>query len=169
MGLGLTARVIPTVALNWRLQNWYDPGKCRPPVKRCCEALLRRFISQDDFGSDWIPSWLQCAQEMIDLNGHQSDEYAHQLKLPKCFHDWMKQVYATAWRNHPLYNELYRDRPLTSLQGIGEASAAIYRGFIMDIAVCRMAMPSHNGQAWFRKAVKVEMPQQKHVADQEWS
>lgn len=133
-------RVIPAVALNWMRQNWYDPWQVQAAGEEMLRGIVEAAFPKTNFRSDWIPSWLQRAQEMIDLYGSsESVDYAHLTEQhERGINRFSRLDEAKCMLLHgeiiPLYNELYPDCPLTSLQGIGEASAAIYRGFIMDIA-----------------------------------
>lgn len=132
-------KVIPAPALDWMRQSWYDPWQ----VQGAGEAMLRGIVEaafpETHFRADWIPLWLQRAQEMISLYGSpERVDYAHLAEQHE------RDIQSLAQEGEarrklldeeviPLYHELYPDCPLTTLQGIGEASAAIYRGFIMDI------------------------------------
>ena len=132
-------RVIPATALDWMRTNWYDPWQVQAAGEDMLRGIVRAAFPDTRFRIDWIPLWLQRAQEMIDLYGSpESIDYArlseqHERGINSF--SQLDEVKSMLLHGEiiPLYRELYPDCPLTSLQGIGEASAAIYRGFIMDI------------------------------------
>ncbi len=131
-------RVIPAVALDWMRQTWYDPWQVQALGEDMLRGVVEAAFPETSFRSDWIPQWLQRAEEMIRLYTPESIDYVHLSEQhERGIKSFSQLDEAKSKLLHgeiiPLYRELYPDCPLTSLQGIGEASAAIYRGFIMDI------------------------------------
>jgi transposase len=132
-------RVIPAVALDWMRQTWYDPWLVQAAGEDMLRGIVAAAFPETRFRSDWIPVWLQRAQEMIRLYGSpESIDYARLSEQhERGIKSFSQLDEAKSRLLHgeiiPLYRNLYPDCPLTSIQGIGEASAATYRGFIMDI------------------------------------
>lgn len=129
--------VIPAVALNWMRENWYDPWLVSSLGEEGLKAFVQATFPEQD--SSWVRQWLQRAERQIHLYGaeHTVDyaglsaahgrEVARLIGLEKDWNDLLHQQIL------PLYRDLYPECPLPSIQGIGEASAAVYRGFIFDI------------------------------------
>jgi transposase len=131
--------IIPAVALDWMRQTWYDPWQVQAAGEEMLRSIVKAAFLETRFHHDWIPRWLQRAQEMIELYGSpESVDYAHLSEQHERNIKRLAQLDKAKSKLLqggilPLYRKLYPDCPLPSLQGIGEASAAIYRGFIMDI------------------------------------
>ncbi len=132
-------RLIPAVAQNWMRQQWYNPWRvCAAgvtPLTRAWQAVA----SDNDPDTTWISRWVERAEQMTRLHGSEAmvgyDDLqaimTHSLVLRADYAQQQKQLLQE--KIEPLYHQLYPHCPLTTIQGIGLVSAAIYRAFIQDI------------------------------------
>ena len=136
-------RLIPAAYREWVWRRFYDPWTVAAyGIEALTQALQESYPNAN---TDWIPNWVTRAQEMSAL--YQTSEtvgydYLSQFASRELERlEWVAQQRVTLVKEHflPLYRQLYPQDPLLSIQGIGERSAAIYRGFVLPISRFRNA------------------------------
>ena len=132
-------KVVPANARPWFWQNWYNPWQVLAAGEESLRTHWTQASPKQPADTDWIPTWLARAQEMIDLYGspdvlgyhefqqtilRQLDEQTHALSMRKMLLNQMIK---------PWYRQLFPDCQLESIRGVALESAAIYMAFIQDI------------------------------------
>jgi hypothetical protein len=120
-------------------RHWYDPWQVvQLGVPQLTSAWLAAAPDQpEDF--NWIPAWVERAEQMIrlfgspDMVGYQALQTTIGRQLDLLEHARQQCAQLGKAVILPLYRQLYPDRYLETIQGIGELSAAIYMAFIQDI------------------------------------
>jgi hypothetical protein len=130
-------RLVPAAYREWAMRHAYDPWTA---TALGAAWLQRRLVEEmPQAQPDWIPAWLQRAEERKRLYAEAAVVGFHhvtqfvQRELDVL--DWLAQRRRSLVQNHflPLYRQLFPDDVLISLYGVGERSAAIYHGFIVTI------------------------------------
>lgn len=136
---GLRA-VVPAEARDWVRQTWYDPWHVVAAGGAQLSAAWQAAAPQTPALVDWIPAWLQRAQQLIAVYGS-PDHVGYAELQAQMGRELALQAQARAAKRalsrtliQPLYRQLYPQRRLETLQGIGADSAATYMAFIQDIA-----------------------------------
>lgn len=132
-------KLIPAAAQSWMRQNWYNPWQVQAAGEATLTAAWTAVNAQSDGETDWISRWLCRAEQMTRLYG--SPERVGYGYLQATMRRALQQRAAYAQEQArltqgeigPLYDTLFPDCPLRSIQGIGQQSAATYRAFIQDI------------------------------------
>lgn len=137
---GLTD-LIPDFALYWVRQHWYDPWKVlaagESQLRLECEA---EFPLKTDTFDTWIPQWLARAEQRThyfassDAVGFAYLQETNQREIRRLETCQKEKKTLLTDTIIPLYRSIYPDCPLPTIPGVGLASAAVYRGFIMDIS-----------------------------------
>lgn len=134
-------RIVPAFALNWVRQNWYDPWQ----VLAAEESNLRlyctaKFPLKTDTFDAWIPQWLARAEQRTryfassEAVGFADLQKSNQREIQR-LETWQEEKKSLLVHTIiPLYRRIYPHCPLPTIPGVALASAAVYRGFIMDIA-----------------------------------
>jgi len=126
-------------ARRWVRECWYDPWA----VCAAGEATLRQAWQaaspQQPAETAWIAEFLACAQRVVTLYGHpdvlpharfQATLQREQARLDAL----LDQVHTLRLQVvRPLYRQLYPQRYLETLQGVGQDSAAVYTAWVADI------------------------------------
>lgn len=133
-------QLIPASAQNWMRQNWYNPWRVTQADPLALTAAWQEAAGDPEADTDWISAWLIRAQQMTELYGSEEMVGYDDLQAIMVRSLQQRTLYLQEQqrliqeRIKPLYQKLYPDCPLTSIQGIGLQSAAIYRAFIQDIS-----------------------------------
>jgi transposase len=132
-------KVVPVEAQPWMRRHWYDPWQvCAAGVEFLTKAWQAASPSRPA-DVPWIPRWVVRARQMSCLFGspemvgyaHLQDTVSRQLDLLLWVHQQQDQLKRTLIQ--PLYEQLYPDRLLETIPGVGMVSAATYIAFIQDI------------------------------------
>ena len=138
--LGLDSILPPyETAAFWLRENWYDPWR----VHEAGEAAIAQAWSQVSVeqppDTTWVCALIRLAERVIALYGNPDRiDYARlqaslQREQTRIKHA-QTQVHQLRLKTvRPIYRQLYPQRHLESIQGIGQDSAAIYIAFIGDI------------------------------------
>lgn len=132
-------RLIPAAAQNWMRLSWYNPWRVRAAGVAALTTAWQAMAPDNDLDTTWISRWVERAEQMTRLYGSEAmvgyDDLqtimTHGLQLRADYAQQQKRLLQE--KILPLYRQLYPDCPLTTIQGIGLVSAAIYRAFIQDI------------------------------------
>ena len=132
-------KLVPATARPWMRRYWYNPWLvCGTGV----ESLVAGWLAEaNDVQADtgWIDRWVKRAEQMTVLYGSPDrvdyDDLQSIMNHSLDLRMFYKQEQETLKKEKiiPLYESLYPDCPLTTIWGIGSASAATYRAFIQDI------------------------------------
>jgi hypothetical protein len=134
---GLT-RIVPAAAQPWVRRHWYNPW-CVQEAGAIALTLAWEAETGAPADSSWIGPWVERARQMTALYGSETlvgyDHLQDAMRHSLCLREQYAQERTTLFREQikPLYQQLYPDCPLTTIQGLGIHSAAIYRSFILDI------------------------------------
>ena len=132
-------KLIPAKALSWVRREWYDPWKVvAAGYDKLTAAWWLSPLSKNE-SDDWIQPWLERAAAIVRLFGQPdaidftalSATLNRNLERQTQIENANKQLYDAVIA--PLYRRLYPNCHLTSIYGIGEASAATYMAFIHSI------------------------------------
>jgi transposase len=131
--------LVPAAAQSWMRQHWYNPWEVQAAGLEHLTAAWQAASLELEADISWMPRWLKRAQQMTALYGcservgygHLQATMQQYLQLRQAY--VQKQETVLAEQIAPLYRQLFPDCPLTSIQGIGVQSAALYRAFIQDI------------------------------------
>jgi transposase len=150
--LGL-ADILPPyeAAAFWLREHWYDPWR----VYEAGEAAIAQAWSdgapEQPADTTWVGALIRQAERVIALYGDPDRiDYAHlQASLQReqaRIRDTQTQVHQLRLKTvRPVYRQLYPQRYLESLQGVGQDSAAVYIAFIGDV----LRFPSlHDFRGW---------------------
>ena len=132
-------KLIPPQAMYWMRGFWYNPWCVQEAGEAYLTHTWQLIKGHPDTDVSWIGPWVARAKHMTALFGSpQVAGYAHLQKT--MFHSLdlqaryaREQEFLKQKTILPLYRSLFPDCPLTSIKGIGEESAAIYRAFIQHI------------------------------------
>lgn len=133
-------KVVPAVARDWMRQNWYNPGRVQEAGATKLSAAWVAASPAKEVDLAWISAWIKRAKQMTRLFGNEKmvgyddlqDIMTHELALrAQCGRE---RDYLSTTKIQPLYQQLYPDKLLESLRGVGCNSAAIYMAFIHDIS-----------------------------------
>lgn len=130
--------LIPTLALTWMRQQWYNPWRVRAAGVATLTAAWQALAPEKNLDTTWISRWVERAEQMTQVYGCEAmvgyDDLqaimTHSLQLRADYAQQQKHLLQD--KIQPLYRQLYPDCPLTTIQGIGLVSAAIYRAFISN-------------------------------------
>lgn len=132
-------KLIPTAAQPWMRQYWYNPWRVQEAGEAALtDAWLATTTTRDEEVA-WVGRWVERAQQMTTLYGSEAQVGYDDLQATMCHALALRQQLAqeqtrlTTEKILPLYHHLFPACPLTTLQGVGLQSAAIYRAFIQDI------------------------------------
>lgn len=134
---GLT-HLIPACALPWVRQAWYNPWQVQAAGVPALCAAWQAANPGEPVEVDWIPRWVQRAQEMCafwssECVGYPLLQASIQRDLDLLAQSRAMQAQLSEQLILPLYRHLYPEGYLESIHGIGAVSAAIYMAFILDI------------------------------------
>lgn len=133
------AKLVPAEAQGWMRQQWYNPWRVQAAGETALAAAWTEAAQDQEAATDWIGRWLIRAEQMTRLYGSEERVGYDQLQVTMGHALRLRETYAqeqlrlTKEEIGPLYNKLYPDCPLRSIQGIGQQSAATYRAFIQEI------------------------------------
>lgn len=130
------AEAVPAYAREWIRENWFDPWLVLAQGEETlCEAWRE---AEPTRSAAWITDWLRFTLELSQLYITPLPGMNH-LQAMVQFH-LRQYAYAVEQQRLlmqefilPLYHKLYPACPLTSIYGIGEASAALYMAYVQDI------------------------------------
>ncbi len=132
-------KVVPAQAQTWMRRHWYDPWRvCTASVEHLTK-IWQAASANRSVEVDWIPRWVDRAGQMTCLYGspemvgysYLQDTVSRQLDLLLLVHQQQDELKRTLIQ--PLYEQLYPDRLLETIPGVGMESAATYIAFIQDI------------------------------------
>ncbi|RMD70223.1 MAG: IS110 family transposase [Bacteroidetes bacterium] len=131
--------LLPAGALPWMRRFWYDPWRVQEAGEAYLAFAWREIRGDPAVDTAWVRTWVARAQEMTALFG--SPQMVGYERLQATMRESLDlQAYYQQQQDRlkrdtllPLYHALFPDCPLTTIKGIGEESAAIYRAFIQDI------------------------------------
>ena len=131
--------LVPVTALAWMRQHWYNAWQVRDTGVDALTAAWLAEVNDAQADTDWIDRWVQRAEQMTVLYGSPDrvgyDDLqaimGHSLGLRMQYKQ--EQEMLKKEKIIPLYESLYPTCPLTTIWGVGSASAATYRAFIQDI------------------------------------
>lgn len=132
-------KLIPAVAQPWMRQHWYNLWDVETAGIAHLTAAWQTAFPERKTDCDWIPGWVERAQQMTALYGCPERVGYDHVQTTMRQYLLLDQTYAQEQKTllleqiAPLYHQLFPDCPLTSIQGIGVQSAALYRAFIQDI------------------------------------
>lgn len=132
-------KLIPAEAQTWMRQQWYNPWRVQAAGEAALTAAWAEVARTEEVATGWIARWLARAQQMTRLYGSERmvgyDQLQETMRQALRLRDEYayKQTRLMTEQIGPLYDKLYPDCPLRSLQGIGRQSAATYRAFIQNI------------------------------------
>lgn len=132
-------KLIPTEAQSWMRQHWYNPWRVQEAGEAALVAAWTEAATGHEVATDWIVRWVARAEQMTQLYGSERMVGYDQLQetmrqaLRRRDEYAQEQSRLTKAQIGPLYDKLYPDCPLRSIQGIGQQSAATYRAFIQNI------------------------------------
>ena len=135
-GLG---RLVPAKALTWVRTEWYDPWTVVAAGADTLCTVWRQTPASKNDDATWIQPWVKRAEALIRLfDDPATVDYSALMATMRRSLERKAQAVQEQEMLHqtviaPLYQRLYPDCPLTSIYGIGEASAAIYMAFIHSI------------------------------------
>jgi len=130
-------KLVPAAYREWVMRNYYDPWTATGLGAAWLELRLQEDIPQAK--TDWIPAWLQRAEERKQL--YSDATVAGFTYLSEFIQRELDELERLAQQRHsllqnnflPLYRQLFPNDVLVSLRGVGERSAAIYHGFIITV------------------------------------
>ncbi len=130
-------KIVPAACRDWVRVSWYDPFA----VWGATEAYLTVQVQAafPNVNTDWVAAWVERAREMVmlyqdpEVVGYKYLAEMNQRELERF--EIFSEMKRRLWDEHlqPLYHQLYPNDVLLTLKGVGERSAAIYHGFILDI------------------------------------
>ncbi len=131
---------LSAAARDWVREYWYDPWQVSAAGEAQLRAAWQAVAPAEESDATWITAWVTRAAERQTLYLRAENvDYAglaasvkRELEARRALLAAQEELFALHIR--PLYRQLYPERWLESLYGIGEASAAIYMAFIQDIA-----------------------------------
>lgn len=132
-------KVVPAQAQPWMRRHWYDPWRvCMARVEHLTK-IWQAASANRSVEVDWIPRWVDRAGQMTRLYGspemvgysYLQDTVSRQLDLLLLVQQQQDELKRTLIQ--PLYEQLYPDRLLETIPGVGMESAATYIAFIQDI------------------------------------
>jgi len=133
-------RIVPAVARDWMRQNWYNPWRVQSATVSQLTTAWEAASSQKKPDTSWISAWIGRAQQMTALFGSEEQVGYDDLQSIMVHHLALReQCCLERYRLQkdkiqPLYQQLYPDRLLESLPGVGLSSAATYMAFLHDIS-----------------------------------
>ena len=130
-------KLVPAAYREWAMRHYYDPWTATGLGAAWLGLRLQEDIPQAKI--DWIPAWLQRAEERKQL--YADAAVAGFTYLSEFIQRELDELERLAQRRHillrdhflPLYRRLFPNDVLVSLRGVGERSAAIYHGFIITV------------------------------------
>jgi transposase len=126
-------------AAFWVRANYYDPWRVRAAGEEALSSAWEAAATEHPVDLTWISALIQRAGRLIALYGEPDRlDYA---QLQASLRREQERLALTKNQVHqlrletirPLYRQLYPQRHLESIQGIGQDSAAIYIAFIGNI------------------------------------
>lgn len=133
------ARLVPAAARSWVRQQWYNPWRvCQAGLPHLQHAW-QEASAAEGADLDWMPAWLDRAQQMTTLYGSPQrvgyQQLQHTVRRNLALQKQCRSARETLSQEQiqPLYRQLYPHRYLETIPGIGANSAAIYMAFIQDI------------------------------------
>ena len=132
-------KLVPAAAQPWMRQHWYNPWRVQEAGEVALSVAWTELRATKKVTTAWISPWLERAREMSALYGSEKEVGYEDLQKAMVQFLRLREKYAQEQTRTmkeqilPLYSKHYPDCPLTSIQGIGIQSAAIYRAFIQDI------------------------------------
>lgn len=133
-------RLIPAEAQEWMYRHWYDPWAVVAAGETRLAAAWQQAAIQEEADTTWIPAWTHRAERLIQLYATPATvDYPTLAASIQRELDTLaanRQTRQTLFRTQiaPLYHQLFPERWLETIQGIGAPSAALYMAFIQDIA-----------------------------------
>jgi transposase len=132
-------KLVPAKAQDWMHQHWYNPWRVQAAGVDHLITAWQSVNPKKQVETDWITAWVSRAREMTALYG--SAEMVGYEDLQTIMRQGLRlrdqyaqeQARLTRERIQPLYQKLFPDCFLESIQGIGPQSAATYMAFIQDI------------------------------------
>lgn len=131
--------VVPTVARDWMRQNWYNPWRVQAASASQLASEWAAVSPEAEVNTTWIPAWIARAQQITKLFGSE-DMVGYEDLQAIMRHDIALRQQCRRERDRltietiqPRYLQLYPDRILESLPGVGLNSAATYMAFIHNI------------------------------------
>jgi len=123
----------------WLREQWYDPWQVVEAGEAAITAAWRAASPQQPADTSWIPGWIHRAQQVIALYG--TADCVPYAQLQASLQREQQRLRTAEADLHPLrlrivrplYRQLYPQRYLETLQGVGQDSAAVYIAFIGDI------------------------------------
>jgi transposase len=126
-------------AAFWVRANWYDPWRVLAAGEETLAEAWRAVAGEHPTDTSWIPALLARAERVVALYDD-PDRVPYALLQAHLQREQERIRCAQAQIQHlrlqvvrPLYRQLYPQRHLESLQGVGQDSAAVYIAFIGDI------------------------------------
>ena len=135
---GLT-KLVPTAAWRWVRRNWYNPWRVQQAGLAQLQAAWLVTNPDKTVDTDWIAGWIDRAEEMTCLYGSETmvgydalqETIARNLDLLTQSEQAQRQL--SKQEIQPRYQQLFPERWLETIPGIGADSAAIYMAFIQSI------------------------------------
>lgn len=131
--------LVPSAAHSWIRQHWYNPWRVQQAGIAALSQVWQAATREQPPELDWIPRWVERAQEMTTLYGSPQRVGYHHLQKTVRRNSRLQQQCLQARQAlsqeqiQPLYRRLYPQRWLETIKGIGADSAAVYMAFIHDI------------------------------------
>lgn len=133
------SKLVPTAALTWVRSEWYNPWEVAAAGTEALGIAWRRTPGGTLDDAAWISPWVERAIALTHLY-HQPDTIDFPALTASIRRELHRRTQALQTQQElyektmlPLYRRLYPACPLTSIYGIGEASAATYMAFIHTI------------------------------------
>ena len=129
----------PARALPWIRREWYDPWAVVEAGPATLQDAWRTTSGHTEEDAAWIQPWVTQATSLTRLFG--SPDALDIGAISASIHRQLAQQAHTRQAQQtlfetviaPLYHRLFPDCQLTSIYGIGEPSAAMYRAFIHTV------------------------------------
>jgi transposase len=138
--LGLSGIVSPfSDVAFWLRENWYDPWSVLAAGAEHLISDWQASAPEESADISWVPALIQQAEVVTAL--YESPALLNYAQLQASLQREQARVRRAAEQAHhlrlktvrPLYRQLYPQRFLETIQGVGQDSAAIYIAFIGDI------------------------------------
>ncbi len=126
-------------AAFWVRENWYDPWRVYEAGEATIAQAWNEASAEQPADTTWICALIRRAERVIALYGDTDRiDYAHLQASLQREQTRIKNTQTQAHRLRlkivrSLYRQLYPQRHLESIRGIGQDSAAVYIAFIGDI------------------------------------
>jgi len=133
------SKLVPSAARDWMRRNWYNPWRVQQAGVAPLQAEWQTSPAAEKCGTVWIAAWVERAEEMTRLFGSETMVGYEALQttisrnLDLLAQSQSMQQQLSQQEIHPRYQQLFPDRWLETIPGVGADSAAIYMAFIQTL------------------------------------